>query len=313
MSRVAVASRSFSKHAVLRAELLARHPGARFNDAGASLKGDALVEFLADCDKAVLALETVDDALLARLPGLKLVSKFGVGLDSFDVAAMAKRGVKLAWTPGSNSRSVAELALMMIIALLRRVPALAAETRAGGFRQEKGATLTGKTVGLVGGGAVGRDLARLLAPFGGRVLCSDPAPDHAALNALDIETAALDELLSSCDVVSVHAPLTPATRGLIGAEQLARMKPTAILINTARGGLVDEAALKSALKAGRLAGAGLDVFETEPPTDTELLSLPCVLATPHIGGSTEEAILAMGRAAIAGLDAPRDASEFLRR
>lgn len=311
-AKVAVASRSFSKHPVLRRELLERYPEAVFNDAGASLRGDSLAAFLAGREKAVLALEPVDDALLARLPELKVVSKFGVGLDGLDLDALDRRGVLLAWTGGTNSRSVAELALMMIIALLRRVPALNAEMKAGGFRQEKGGTLSGRVVGLVGGGAVGRDLARLLAPFGTRVLCADPAPDHRALNELDVETVELDELLRSSDVVSVHAPLTPATRGLIGAGALAKMKPSAVLVNTARGGLVDEAALKAALKEGRLAGAGLDVFESEPPKDPELISLPSVLATPHIGGSTEEAILAMGRAAIAGLDAARPAREFKR-
>jgi D-3-phosphoglycerate dehydrogenase len=309
---VAVASRSFSKHAVLRAELLTRHPGARFNDAGASLKGDALVEFLKDCDKAVLALEAVDDALLARLPGLKLISKFGVGLDSFDVAAMARRGVKLAWTPGSNSRSVAELALLAALALLRRVPEASADLRAGAWRQPKGSTLSGKTVGLIGLGAVGRDLVALLKPFGVRVLAHDPAPDRAFAAANGVLLAGLDEILAQADVVSVHAPLVAATRGLIGAAGLAKMKPTAVLINTARGGLVDEAALLAALDAGKLAGAGLDAFAEEPPKDRRLLEHPKVLATPHIGGSTEEAILAMGRAAISGLDAARDAAEFLR-
>ncbi|HVE14894.1 MAG TPA: phosphoglycerate dehydrogenase, partial [Elusimicrobiota bacterium] len=268
--------------------------------------------FLAGHEKAILALEPVDDALLAKLPELKVISKFGVGLDGLDLEALERRGVQLAWTGGTNSRSVAELALMMIIALLRRVPAASAELKAGTFRQTKGNTLSGKTVGLVGGGAVGRDLARLLAPFDVRILCSDPAPDHAALNALDIETVELDALLRESDVVSVHAPLTPGTRGLIGAKNLALMKPSAILINTARGGLVDETALKEALKAGKLAGAGLDVFEVEPPKDAELFALPSVLATPHIGGSTEEAILAMGRAAIAGLDAARPARDFKR-
>ena len=312
MSRVAVASRSFSKHTVLRAELLARYPGTRFNDAGSSLKGGELATFLTGCEKAVLALEKVDDALLERLPALKLVSKFGVGLDSFDLTAMAKRGVKLAWTPGSNSRSVAELALMTALALLRRLPESSADLRAGTWRQLKGSTLSGKTVGLVGLGAVGRDLVTLLKPFDVRMLASDPAPDAAFAAANGVLLTPLDELLAQADVVSVHAPLVPATRGLIDAAALARMKPSAVLINTARGGLVDEAALIAALDAGTLAGAGLDAFAEEPPKDRRLLDHPRILATPHVGGSTEEAILAMGRAAIAGLDAARDAAEFLR-
>lgn len=312
MSKVAVASRSFSKHAVLRSELAARYPDAKFNDAGASLKGEELVAFLSGCDKAVLALETVDDALLARLPGLKLVSKFGVGLDSFDLKALARRGVRLAWTPGTNSRSVAELALMAIIALLRRVPEASADLAAGKWSQPKGATLTGKTVGLVGFGAVGRDLAALLAPFGVTILAHEPAPDPAAVARHAIRLVPLDELLREADAVSLHLPLTPATRNILDAGRLALMKPSAVLLNTARGGLIDEGALLEALDAGRLAGAALDVFAVEPPKDARLASHRKILATPHIGGSTEEAIVAMGRAAIAGLDAGRDASEFIR-
>jgi len=307
MSKVAVASRSFSKHPVLRAELAAKYPDARFNDEGSSLKGDALIAFLDGCEKAVLALEVVDDALLARLPALKVISKFGVGLDTVDVAALAKRGVKLAWTPGTNSRSVAELALMSALALLRRLPETRSDLAAGSWRQLKGGTLSGRTVGLVGYGAVGRDLAALLAPFGVKLLAHDPVLTEAPGARL----VALDDLLREADVVSLHLPILPSTRGLLSAAKLALMKPTAVLINTARGGLIDEDALLAALDAGRLAGAALDVFAAEPCADKRLLSHPKLLATPHIGGSTEEAILAMGRAAIAGLDAARDASEYL--
>ncbi len=312
-ARIAVASRSFSKHSVLRSELLARYPDARFNDEGSSLKDDALASFLDGAQKAVLALETVDDALLARLPSLKTISKFGVGLDSFDIAAMARRGVKLAWTPGSNSRSVAELALMMTLGLLRRLPESAADLRAGTWRQPKGTTLTGKTVGLVGLGSVGREFVSLLAAFGVRVLAHDPFADKAFAESKGVSLVPLDEIFAQSDVVSVHVPLAPETKGLIDAARLAKMKTTAVLLNTARGGLVDEPALLAALDEGRLAGAGLDCFVEEPPKDSRLTSHPRILATPHIGGSTEEAILAMGRAAIAGLDAARDAVDFLRR
>lgn len=311
--KVAVASRSFSKHPTLRAELAAKYPDARFNDEGSSLKGDALVSFLDGCEKAVLALEKVDDALLSKLPALKVVSKFGVGLDSLDIPALAKRGVKLAWTPGTNSRSVAELALMSMLSLLRRVPESSADLRAGTWRQLKGGTLSGRTVGLIGLGAVARDLVLLLAPFGVTILAAEVSPDRAFAEKHGVRLVSLDDLLSSSDAVSVHVPLLPSTRNLLDAAKLARMKPTAVLVNTARGGLVDENALLAALDAGKLAGAALDAFATEPATDARLLNHPKLLATPHIGGSTEEAILAMGRAAIAGLDAARDAAEFLPR
>ena len=311
-ARVAVASRSFSKHAVLRAELLTRYPDARFNDEGSSLNGDALVAFLDGCEKAVLALERVDDFLLARLPKLRVISKFGVGLDSFDLAALSRRSVKLAWTPGSNSRSVAELALMLALGLLRRLPEAQADLRAGTWRQPKGSTLTGKTVGLVGLGSVGREFSALLAPFGTRVLAHDPAPDRAFAQARSVTLVSLSELFAQSDIVSIHVPLSDGTRNIVDAKRLAEMKPTAVLINTARGGLVDEAALLAALDAGHLAGAGLYCFAEEPLKDLRLAAHSKILATPHLGGSTEEAIVAMGRVAIAGLDAAKDASEFLR-
>ncbi|MFL5885948.1 MAG: phosphoglycerate dehydrogenase [Thermoleophilaceae bacterium] len=309
MSRVAVCSRSFSRHPVLRAELVERYPDTRFNDAGKSLAGDELVEHLAGVEKAITALEKIDDALLDRLPDLRVISKVGVGIDMIDLDALARHGVQLAWSKGTNRRSVSELVLALTLALLRHVVPAANEVRAGGWSQPKGAELSGRAVGIVGFGHVGRDLADLLAPFGCPVLVHDVVeprdlPPHASV------AGSLDELLEESDVVSLHVTLTDETRNLIDASRLALMKTDALLVNTARGGLVDEGALADALREGRLAGAAFDVFATEPPGDVELLSLPSFLATPHIGGSTEEAILAMGRAAIDGLDAARPVEEI---
>ncbi len=299
--RVAVASRSFSKHPVLRAELLERFPGATFNDAGTSLAGRELIAFLKGHDAAVTALERLDDALFAALPDLRVIGKYGVGLDMIDLDAMRRRGVRLGWTGGVNRRSVSELVICMAIALLRLVPKGNLEVRAGGWRQLQGRYLSGRTVGIVGCGHIGQDLAPLLKAFDCRVLAHD-IRDFAEFHAANgIEAVGLDELLTRSDIVTLHLPLDPSTTNILSAERLARLRPDAILINCARGGLVDEAALKAMLMDGRLAGAGLDVFNGEPPDDRELLNLPNLLATPHIGGSAEEAVLAMGRAAIAGL------------
>jgi phosphoglycerate dehydrogenase-like enzyme len=301
VSSVAVCSRSFSRHPVLRAELLARYPDARFNDEGRSLAGDELAQFLAGVERAVTALEPVDDALLDRLPDLRVISKVGVGIDMLDLDALARHGVRLSWTKGTNRRSVSELALTLALALSRNLLVANAELRAGGWSQPKGRELSGRTVGIVGFGHVGRDLAKLLEPFGCPVLVHDVVeprdlPAHASV------AADLDQLLEESDVVSLHLTLTDETRNLIDASRLALMKADALLINTSRGGLVDEDALADALREGRLGGAGFDVFATEPPGDLALLELPGFIATPHIAGSTEEAILAMGRAAIDGLD-----------
>lgn len=305
-ARVAVTSRSFSRHPVLRAELLARYPRATFNDDGRTLKGDDLIRFLKGHEKAVTGLERLDDALFAAVPELKVVGKYGVGLDMIDLTAMQRRGVKLGWTGGVNRRAVSELVIAFAVALLRHVPLANREIRDGGWRQVFGRQLTDRTVGIVGCGHVGKDLAILLRAFGCRVLAHDikEFPDFYARNG--IQPMGLEELLRAADVVTLHLPLDGTTRNILSAERLSLLRPDAILINAARGGLVDERALKTMLKDGRMAGAGFDVFATEPPEDRELLDLPNFLATPHIGGSAEEAILAMGRAAIRGLDEAGD-------
>lgn len=292
---IAVTSRSFSKHPVLRAELLDRYADVRFNDEGASLRGDTLAEFLAGRVKAITALEPIDGPLLDRLPDLRVISKVGVGLDMIDLGAVDRRGVRLAFTRGTNRRSVSELALALMLALLRRLPEATALAAAGEWRQLQGRTLSGRTVGIVGFGAVGRDLALLLAPFGCEIVVSD-------IREVDgFRQLELDDLLAAADVVSLHLELTDSTRGLIDRRRLELMKPGAVLVNTARGGLVDEDALCDFLAAERLSAA-LDVLALEPPGDTRLLTLPNAIVTPHVGGSTAEAVLAMGRAAIAGLD-----------
>lgn len=299
--RVAVASRSFSRHPVLRDELLARWPDALFNDSGATLKGETLVDFLRGTQAAVVGLERIDDALLDRVPDLRIVAKYGVGIDNIDLEAFARRGIRLGWTPGVNRRSVAELVIAFAITLLRGVSQANLALRAGAWRQFPGRQLSGRTVGIVGCGHVGRDVATLLRGFGCRLLAHDIRDVSAFCHANHIEIVGLKDLLARADVVTLHVPLDASTRGMIGAAQLALMKPDAILINAARGGIVDESALRAALESSRLAGAAFDVFATEPPDDPALLGLPNFLSTPHIGGSAAEAILAMGRAAIAGL------------
>jgi phosphoglycerate dehydrogenase-like enzyme len=312
VSRVAVTSRSFSKHPVLRHELLERYADVTFNDEGLPLRGDNLIRFLAGHDKAITALEPLDEAVFAALPELKVVGKYGVGVDMIDLDAMARHGVRLGWTGGVNKRSVSELVIAFAVALLRHVPVANIEVRHGTWRQIKGRLLSERTVGIVGCGHVGKDLAKLLRAFGCKVLAHDirDFPEFYAANG--ITPMALDDLLAEADIVSLHLPLDASTRGLLDAGRLAKLKPGAILINTARGGIVDERALKEMLKSEHIAAAAFDVFAVEPPEDKELIALPNFIATPHIGGSAEEAILAMGRAAIAGLDDHGEPHEVAR-
>ncbi len=301
--KVAVTSRSFSRNPALRRELLQRYEQVTFNDAGLQLEGEALVAFLRGHDKAITGLERIDDAILSRLPELKVIGKYGVGLDMIDLDAMRRHGKRLGWTGGVNRRAVSELALAFSIALLRHVAAANREVRLGTWRQHVGSQLSGKAVGIVGCGHIGKDLVRLLQPFECPILVNDIRRYDAFYHEFRIEAVGLEELLGRADVVTLHVPLDDSTRGILSGERIARMKPSAVLINAARGGLVDEVALRAALEEKRLAAAAFDVFAQEPPQDQALLDLPNFLATPHIGGSAAEAMLAMGRAAIDGLDA----------
>jgi phosphoglycerate dehydrogenase-like enzyme len=303
MSRVVVASRSFSRHPVLRAELLARYPETTFNDQGLSLSGDALIDFLLGHDKAIIALEKIDGAVLDALPDLKVIAKYGVGFDKIDLHAMIARGIALGWTGGVNRRSVAELVIAFAISLLRLIPQANAEVRGGSWRQLIGRQLSDCTVGIIGCGHVGKELGGMLrAGFGCTVLANDIVDFTDFYAEHGIQPVDLETLLARSDVVTLHLPHDPSTANILNAERLALMKPGAVLINTARGGLVDEGKLKALLAEGKLGGAAFDVFAVEPPEDRALLELANFLVTPHIGGSAEEAILAMGMAAIEGLD-----------
>jgi len=300
--RIAVCSRSFSKNLTLRNELQEKYENVTFNDEGQKLEGETLIEFLRGHDKAITALECIDEKILKELPELKVISKVGVGLDMIDMEAMRRYKKCLVWSGGTNSRSVSELVISFAIAMLRHIPSAYRDVLSGKWKQQKGRYLSGRIIGIIGCNNIGQDLVKLLQPFDCKILVHDIQNYDDFFAKYDIQVVSLNELLKRSDIVTLHVPLNHSTRNLLSAERLALMKPESILINTARGGLVDESALKKMLKDGRLAAAAFDVFATEPPEDQGLLELPNFLVTPHIGGSTEEAIIAMGRAAIKGLD-----------
>ena len=311
MRSVAVASRSFSKHPILRSKVLKIYPDAKFNDKGLSLSGDSLVEFLSGHEKAITALEVIDDSILSKLPNLKVIGKYGVGLDMIDLHAMKDRGVKLGWTGGVNKRSVSELVISFSVYLLHRVAFANAEVINGEWYQVKGRQLSDCTFGIVGCGHIGKDLVKLLKPFGCNILAHDIIDFKEFYQENNITSVGLDELLQKSDVVTLHLPKNDSTNNILNKDRLQMLKKDAILINLARGGLLDESALKKILSEKNIAGAALDVFSVEPPIDTDFAHLDNVLITPHIGGSTEEAILAMGLAAIDGLKNPKNPLKFL--
>jgi len=308
---IAVASRSFSTHPILREELLMRYSNVTFNESGKTLSGRELIDFLKGHEKAIIALETLNDEILSALPELKVVSKYGVGLDTIDLDSMERHGVLLGWMGGVNKRSVAELTLSFMISLLHKVPYACQEVRSGKWYQVRGNQLTGKTIGIIGCGHIGKEVVKLLKPFDCKVLSYDIRDFPKFYREYEVIPTNLEDLLSESDIVTLHLPLNDSTQNILSSKRLELMKKGAFLINTARGGLIDEAKLKEMLKTGQIAGAALDVFSHEPPEDLELLNLPTVIVTPHIGGSTEEAILAMGRAAIDGLDNACEVSKIV--
>ena len=300
---IAVASRSFSRHPVLRAELQERYADVRFNDEGLALGGDAFVAFARGRRKLITALERIDDATLAALPELEVISKYGVGTDMLDLGAMARRGVRLGWTGGVNRRSVTELALAFMIALLRELPQVDREVSTGTWRNRTGRQLSGRTVGIIGCGHIGKDLTPFLRAFGCPVLAHDILDFPEFYAAHQVEAVGLDDLLRRADIVSLHVPLDDSTRGM-----LERRAAGAHAARRAAG-------QHGARRPGRRAGAQGDAAG-RPPRRGRLRRVrhraaggrrscspfPTSSRTPHIGGSSEEAILAMGRAAIAGLD-----------
>ncbi len=256
----------------------------------------ALLAALADANAVLIRSATrIDAEAIAAAPVLKVVARAGVGLDNVDIKAATAAGVMVVNAPTSNVISAAELTVGHILSLARHIPAAHASLAAGEWKRSSytGTELYEKTVGIVGLGRIGGLIADRLRAFGVRVVGFDPYVTPTRAQQLQVELLSLDELLRQSDFVSVHMPKTPETTGMIGAEQFAIMKPTAYVVNVARGGLIDEAALHEALSAGTIAGAGLDVFTSEPPADggtaQALLSLPTVVVTPHLGASTDEA------------------------
>ncbi|MCR8959838.1 phosphoglycerate dehydrogenase [Variovorax sp. S2] len=271
-------------------------------EADGELTEGALVQMLADADGWIVGHARVTRQLLGRLPRLQVIARRGVGHERIDTGAVAELGKVATIAVGGNDACVADHALALMLALSHRLRESQMQMNAGSWAILTGADLYRKTVGIVGLGRIGRGVVQRLRGFEARILAVTGSPDEAWSRQMGVAHVELDELLASSDIVSLHAPLTRATRMLIDAAALARMKPTAILVNTARGGLVDDAALLDALQAGRLAGAGLDVFQSESDPScmgvtNALIALPNVVATPHSGASTREGLVRTNRIA----------------
>ena len=252
----------------------------------------ALFAALADASAVLIRSATHMDAeAIAAAPHLKVIARAGVGLDNVDVKAATTAGVMVVNAPTSNIISAAELTVGHILSLARHIPAAHGALAQGQWKRSKytGTELYEKTIGIIGLGRIGALITARMQAFGTNVVAYDPYVTAARAQHLGVTLLSLEELLAQSDFITIHMPKTPETTGMISTEQLGMMKPTAFIVNVARGGLIDEDALYAALKSGRIAGAGLDVFVSEPPTGSPLLALENVIVTPHLGASTDEA------------------------
>ncbi len=260
-------------------------------DARTGRASDQLALDLADADAIVVRSATkVTKALIDAAPRLRAIARAGTGVDNVDVPAASERGIVVMNAPGANSVSVAELAMGLILALARHLPAADAAMKQGKWEKKKflGEEIRGKTLGLIGLGRIGQEVARRATAFGMRLVAHDPFVSEAVATDLGVELLGMDEVFGRADYISLHMPSTPQTRNLVNAERLSRTKKGLRLVNTARGDLIDEGALADAVEAGIVAGAAVDVFDKEPTVDHRLQMLPQVIATPHIAASTRE-------------------------
>jgi D-3-phosphoglycerate dehydrogenase / 2-oxoglutarate reductase len=272
------------------AEVLRRHGLEAEHRPG--LGGEALLRAVADVAAIVVRSDTrITDQVMAAAPGLRVVGRAGAGVDNIDVPAATRRGVVVMNAPGENTISAAEHTLSMMLALARRVPQADRSMRAGRWERGKflGVELFGKTLGVLGLGKVGREVAARARAFGMAVIGYDPVLSEEVAARLGITLVPIPAVLERSDLITLHLPLTPETRHLIGRDQIARCRDGVRFINVARGGIIDESALVEALRAGKVAGAALDVFENEPPAGSPLLELESTVVTPHLGASTQEA------------------------
>ncbi|MDI6771730.1 MAG: phosphoglycerate dehydrogenase [bacterium] len=265
------------------------------NPTDATLTEEQLVGLVGDADAIIAGMELITERVLGAAPHLKIVARRGVGYETVDLDAATRRGIPVTITAGALTAAVADHTMALLLAVVRRIPSLDRGVKAGKWDRVPTVDVGGKTLGILGFGAIGRAVARRAAGFGMRLLATDAQPDEAAAATLGVTLTDLDTLLAESDFVTIHVPLTPQTRGMIGEAALRRMKPAAYLINTSRGAVLDEAALLTALREGRLAGAGLDVFRDEPVRDLSLAGLDQVVATPHVASHTAETLARMER------------------
>jgi phosphoglycerate dehydrogenase-like enzyme len=298
--RVLVTPTSYGRDdPLLRTELEAAVGKVIYNPTDRPLPATALRDLLPGCHGYIAGLDTIDRSAIEAADHLKVIARYGAGVDRVDLEAARERGIIVTNTPSANAVSVAELTIGLILALARSIPAADAATREGQWPRLSGVSLEGKTVGLLGLGAIGRQVARRLQGFDCQIMAHDPVADAEFARNHGVRLLPADDVIAQSDFLSMHVPVLPSTRGMVDARFLNHMKPDAFLVNTASGELLDEEALTAALTSGHQRGAARDAFSSEPPDAANpLLALPNVIATPHTGAHTDGATNAMGWGAL---------------
>ncbi|MCL2703187.1 MAG: phosphoglycerate dehydrogenase [Defluviitaleaceae bacterium] len=300
--RVLITPRSFGKTDAYAFQLL-EEAGFEIvkNNTGGILTEKQLSELIGGCDGVILGVDPLTSTVLDKAPNLKAVAKYGVGVDNIDLAACEARGITVSRTVGANAEAVADYTFAMMMAAARKIIPIDGACRKSDWSKAVTVDVYGKTLGLIGLGAIGKGVAARAKGFGMRILASDLFWDFNYAKSMGIQRTRPEQIYAEADFISVHTPLTNKTKGMIGKAQIEMMKSTAIIINTARGGIIDEDALLEALRNERIYGAGIDAFEQEPPTNTAWFELPNVVLGSHSAASTIGATEQMGRMAAKNL------------
>lgn len=293
-----VTSPSFSSNKILQKEMYQYFPNAKLNLEGKRFGKKELLEYIKDADAIIVGLEPIDEEVLSQCKHLKIVSKYGVGLNNIDLDACKKRNIAIGWTGGVNKLSVAEMTLGFMLMMSRNLFITSNELKNGIWNKSGGFQLSEKKIGIIGVGHIGKEVIRLLKSFNCEIYVNDIIEQTDYYKSVGVVEVSKEVIYKESDFITIHTPLDHSTMNLIGEKEFKQMKSTSYIINSARGGIIDEVALKNALINNQIAGAGIDTYIEEPPTDKELLNLPNLICTPHIGGNSKEAVLAMGMSAI---------------
>jgi phosphoglycerate dehydrogenase-like enzyme len=296
--RVVVTSSSFSKNKKLQSKIYKYFPNAQLNLEGVRFNQSQLIEYLRYADATIVGLETINKEVLINCPNLKIISKFGVGLNNIDLDICSQRNIAIGWTGGINKLSVAEMVLGFMLMITRNLYFSSNMLKNAIWNKSGGFQLSGKTIGIIGLGHIGKEVVRLLKPFGCKLISNDLVSQDVFCTENNIKQVSKEEIFNLADIITIHTPYNKTTKGMINMNVLKSMKSSSYLINTARGGIVIEEDLKYALINNIISGAALDVYSEEPPEDKDFLKLPNLICTPHIGGNANEAVEAMGMEAI---------------